>query len=169
MPAAAGIFFWCGGLRVKYWLMKSEPDVFGIDHLARLPRRRTSWDGVRNYQVRNMLRDEFRPGDRALFHHSSCAVPGVAGIMKVVSAGHPDESALDRRSPYYDPGSSRAAPRWYAVDVELERRFDRVVTLAELRAEKALAGLAILRRGNRLSITPVTAAEWKAVLTLAGT
>lgn len=153
---------------MKYWLMKSEPDVFGIDHLARAPRRRTSWDGVRNYQVRNMLRDDFAPGDRALFYHSSCAEPGVAGTMKVVSAGHPDASAFDRRSPYHDPGSDRAAPRWYAVDVELERRFDRVVTLAQLRAHKSLADLAILRRGNRLSITPVSAAEWKAILELAG-
>jgi predicted RNA-binding protein with PUA-like domain len=153
---------------MKHWLMKSEPDVFGIDHLARQPRGRSSWDGVRNYQVRNMLRDEMRPGDLALFYHSSCAEPGVAGTMQIVSAGYPDASAFDRRSPYHDPGSTRAAPRWYSVDVELQQRFGRVITLPELRAVKALAGLAILRRGNRLSVTPVTAAEWKAILKLAG-
>jgi predicted RNA-binding protein with PUA-like domain len=168
MPAATGIFFWCGGVAVKYWLMKSEPEVFGIDDLARQPHRRTSWDGVRNYQVRNMMRDEMRPGDQALFYHSSCAEPGVAGTVKIVSGGHPDASAFDRRSPYHDPGSTRAAPRWFAVDVQLQQRFDRVITLPELRAEKMLADLAILRRGNRLSVTPVTAAEWKYVLKLAG-
>ncbi len=147
--------------------MKSEPDVFGIEHLARQPHCRTSWDGVRNYQVRNMLRDDFAPGDRAFFYHSSCEVPGIAGIMKVVSTGYPDASAFDRRSPYHDAGSDRQAPRWFTVDVELERRFERVITLPMLRAQKSLAGLAVLRPGNRLSITPVSAAEWKAILKLA--
>jgi predicted RNA-binding protein with PUA-like domain len=153
---------------MAYWLMKSEPSVFGIDDLARSPGRRTSWEGVRNYQVRNMIRDDMRPGDRAFFYHSSCPEPGIAGVMKIVSRGYPDPTAFDLRSRHDDPDSDGEAPRWYAVDVELEHRFGRVITLAELRAHKALAALAILRRGNRLSITPVTTAQWRAVLGIVG-
>ena len=119
---------------LHYWLMKSEPDTFGIDHLARAPGRRSAWDGVRNYQARNMLRDDFAAGDRAFFHHSSCDVPGIYGTMEVVRAGHPDPSAFDRKSKYHDAGSDPANPRWYQVEVRLIEKFARPVTLETLRA-----------------------------------
>ena len=154
---------------MKYWLMKSEPDVFGIDHLARAPGRKSGWDGVRNYQARNMLRDEFAVGDRAFFHHSSCDVPGIYGTMEVVRAGHPDPAQFDRRSKYHDAGSDPANPRWYQVEVRLLEKFARPVTLEMLRAHAggALKDLVVLRRGNRLSVTPVSAAEWKFIHRLA--
>lgn len=151
----------------KYWLMKSEPDVFGIDDLARRPNQTEHWDGVRNYQVRNMLRDDFSVGDRAFFYHSSCAEPGIAGIMKVVRAGYPDHTAGNRESAYYDPKHSDAKPRWYMVDVQFETRFPRVVTLAELKKHPALGEMPLLRRGMRLSIMPVTQQQWDYVLSLA--
>jgi predicted RNA-binding protein with PUA-like domain len=150
-----------------HWLMKSEPSTFGIDDLAKAPKKRTRWDGVRNYQVRNMLRDEFRKGDLALFWHSSCEVPGAYGIVKVVKEGYPDPTALDPKHRYFDPESDPAEPRWYAVDVELVRRFEKPITLATLKAEGArLSDMLVLRRGNRLSITPVSAEQWRRVLAL---
>lgn len=154
---------------MRYWLMKSEPDVFGIDHLARAPRQTSGWDGVRNYQARNMLRDEFKAGDRALFHHSSCEVPGIVGTMEIVRGGHPDPSQFDRKSKYYDPGSDPADPRWFQVEVRLVKKFARPVTLEMLRehAGGPLADLVVLRRGNRLSVMPVTADEWKFIHRLA--
>ncbi len=151
---------------MKYWLMKSEPGTFSIDHLARAPRRTTSWDGVRNYQARNMLRDGLRRGDQALFYHSSCEVPGVAGIVEIVREGYPDETAFDPKDDHYDPDSSRDEPRWYVVDVRLVRKLARIVTLEELRAERSLAQMQLLKRGNRLSVMPVSAREWQAVLAL---
>jgi predicted RNA-binding protein with PUA-like domain len=149
--------------------MKSEPATFGIDHLAAAPRRTAAWDGVRNYQARNILSDDFRRGDRAFFYHSSCEVPGIYGTMRVVRGGHPDPTAFDPRHRHYDAGSDRADPRWYQVTVQLLRRFARPVTLETLRehSEGPLRGLRVLRRGNRLSITPVTADEWKFILRLA--
>ena len=153
---------------MKHWLMKSEPSTFGIDHLARAPRRRSGWDGVRNYQVRNMLRDEMKKGDLAFFYHSSCEVPGIYGITRIVREGYPDPTAFDPRHAHFDPKSDPAAPTWYMVDVELVRRFDRPVTLDTLKANaRALGDFAVLRRGNRLSIMPVTAAQWRKVLALA--
>lgn len=152
---------------MRYWLMKSEPDVFGIDHLAKAPKRTVSWGGVRNYQVRNLLRDEIKPGDRAYFYHSSCPQPGVAGVMEVTRAGYPDASQFDPRDEYYDPTSERSKPRWYAVDVTFRERFETPVFLQELRKHAPLKGLQMLRRGNRLSITSVTPAEWKFILALA--
>jgi predicted RNA-binding protein with PUA-like domain len=154
---------------MKYWLMKSEPDTFGIDHLARSPGRKAGWDGVRNYQARNMLRDDFAAGDKAFFHHSSCDVPGIYGTMQVVRAGYPDPSAFDRKSRYFDAGSDPANPRWYQVEVRLIEKFARPVTLETLRAHAggALKNMIVLRRGNRLSVMPVTAAEWKFVHRLA--
>jgi predicted RNA-binding protein with PUA-like domain len=138
---------------VNYWLMKSEPDAFSIDHLARAPQQTASWDGVRNYQARNFLRDRFAVGDRAFFHHSSCELPGIYGTMEVVRAGHPE--AVD--------------PRWYQVEVRLLRKFAHPVTLAALREHEQgrLRDLIVLRRGNRLSIMPVTAREWKFIHQLA--
>lgn len=153
---------------MNYWLMKSEPSTFGIDDLAKAPRKTTSWDGVRNYQVRNMLRDEMKKGDRAFFYHSSCDVPGVAGVVKVAREGYPDATAYDSRHIHYDPQSRRDDPRWYMVDVQFERKLDRVITLDELRkhAKGKLDGMLLLRSGNRLSITPVSEAHWRFILTL---
>jgi predicted RNA-binding protein with PUA-like domain len=152
---------------MRYWLMKSEPETFGIDDLAKAPRKRTGWDGVRNFQVRNMLRDEMKKGDLALFWHSSCEVPGAYGIVKIVKEGYADPSALDPRHRYHDPDSDPAEPRWYAVDVELVRRFEKPITLATLKANAGKLGdMLVLRRGNRLSITPVTAEQWRRVLAL---
>ena len=153
---------------MQYWLMKSEPDVFGIDDLANAPGRTTGWEGVRNYQARNMLRDDFRKGDRAFFYHSSCEVPGVAGVVKVVREAYPDPSQFDAKSEYYDAKSTREAPRWFSVDVHLESRIEPVITLPELRehAAGALREMLILKRGNRLSVTPLTAAEWRCIVAL---
>ncbi len=148
---------------MKYWLFKSEPDTFSIDDLAAMPRRTTHWDGVRNYQARNMMRDGMRRGDLGFFYHSSCAEPGIAGTVKVVKEGYPDHTAFDSASKYFDADSDPSAPRWYMVDLQLVRRFAQPVTLETLRrhAEGKLKDMLVLRRGNRLSVTPVTEAEWK--------
>ena len=153
---------------MRHWLMKSEPDVFGIDDLARAPRRTTAWEGVRNYRARNLLRDDFGRGDLAFFYHSSCDVPGIAGIVEVVRAAYPDPTQFDPASEYHDTGSTRATPRWYCVDVRLARRIVPVITLPELRehASGALHDMVVLERGNRLSVTPVTSAEWRFILAL---
>jgi predicted RNA-binding protein with PUA-like domain len=153
---------------MNYWLMKSEPETFGIDMLAAAPKKTSAWDGVRNYQARNMLRDSMKKGDEAFFYHSSCAVPGIVGIIGIVKEGYPDETAFDPKHPYYDGGSRRDAPRWYVVDVKLIRKFKHVITLDRLRAHShgALADMKILQRGNRLSVTPVTKTEWDFILTL---
>mgnify|MGYP005806060279 CR=1 FL=1 len=150
---------------MSYWLMKSEPDEFSIDDLARAPDKSTPWFGVRNYQARNYMRDAMRVGDGVLFYHSSCEVPGIAGLARVASGPYPDETQFDRKSKYFDPKSTREAPRWLLVDVELVRK-TRLLGLEELRACADLADMATLRRGNRLSITPVTAGEWKIVTKL---
>jgi len=147
-----------------FWLMKSEPDVFSVDDLQR--QRTTSWEGVRNYQARNFMRDGMKRGDRAFLYHSSCAEPAVAGIMEICREAYPDPTQFDRRSKYYDAGSQPDQPRWLMVDVKFVRRLRRPVTLAELRADKRLASLPLLRRGNRLSLMPVSPAEWEAVLAL---
>jgi predicted RNA-binding protein with PUA-like domain len=153
---------------MKYWLLKSEPDAFSIEDLAASPRATTSWDGVRNYQARNMLRDEMKRGDLAFFYHSSCRVPGIVGIVKVVRDGYADASAFDRRSPYFDTDSKPDEPRWYTVDVRLERKIEPPITLDELRghADGTLSEMVLLRRGNRLSVTPVTPREWKFIVGL---
>jgi len=153
---------------LKYWLLKSEPGSFGIDDLAAAPAKRASWDGVRNYQARNFMRDDMRKGDLAFFYHSSCAVPGIAGIVRIVKEAHPDLTAFDPADPHYDPVSDRQNPRWYMVDVALERKFRRVITLDELKRHQRgrLSNLIILRRGNRLSITPVTKADWSFIVSL---
>lgn len=150
--------------------MKSEPSTFSIDALAAAPRRTTCWEGVRNYQARNLMRDRMRCGDLAFFYHSSCAEPGIVGIMQVVKAAYADPSAFDRNSPYFDPSSRREAPRWLAVDVMLLRKFARPAGLQLLRghASRELRDLWLLRRGNRLSIMPVSAAHWRFILALIG-
>jgi predicted RNA-binding protein with PUA-like domain len=153
---------------MNYWLMKSEPSTFGIDALAKSPRRTTHWDGVRNFQARNFMRDQMRVGDLAFFYHSNCDEPGIAGIVKVVKEGYPDHSAFDPQDKHYDADSDPKKPRWYMVDVQLQRKLKRPITLATLRehSDGALKGMALLQRGNRLSITPVSAANWKFILTL---
>jgi|SRR4051795_4962258 predicted RNA-binding protein with PUA-like domain len=150
----------------RYWLMKSEPNVFSIDDLGRAKNGTTRWDGVRNYQARNFLRDEIAVGDGVLFYHSSAEPPAVAGTARVVRAGYPDPTQFDARDGHHDPDSSKDDPRWYAVDIQFDAKFNRPVTLAELRGEKALADMVLLRRGSRLSVQPVTPAEWKHIVKL---
>lgn len=153
---------------MNHWLMKSEPSVFSIDDLAAAPKRTTGWDGVRNYQARNMIRDQMARGDEIFFYHSSCDEPGIYGIAKVVRAGYPDPTQFIHGHDHADPASDPADPRWYAVDVQLVRKMKSPVLLETLKnkALPALRDLVVLRRGNRLSVTPVTAAEWAAVLSL---
>ena len=153
---------------MNYWLMKSEPDSFSIDALAAAPERTSRWDGVRNFQARNYLRDEMKKGDLAFFYHSSTAVPGIAGIVKVVRAGYPDPTAFEKGHEHYDADSDRANPRWYMVDVKLKKKLKRIVTLDELRAHAGgkLKDMMLLKRGNRLSITPVTKTEWDFIVAL---
>jgi predicted RNA-binding protein with PUA-like domain len=148
---------------MAFWLMKSEPDEFSIDDLVKAPKQTTSWYGVRNYVARNFMRDTMRIGDGVLFYHSSCAVPGIAGLAKVSSKPHPDASQFERKSPYYDPKAKREEPRWMLVDVKLAKK-TRVMPLEEMRSYPELAGMITLKRGNRLSITPVTDAEWNFIL-----
>ena len=152
---------------MAYWLMKSEPDEFSIDDLVRAPRKTTPWFGVRNYQARNFMRDAMKVGDGVLFYHSSCPEPGIAGLAEVSSTPYPDATQFDRKSPYYDAKSTRDEPRWILVDVKLVKKTP-LLTLEEMRADPALEGMVTLRRGNRLSITPVTPAEWKAITRLMG-
>lgn len=148
---------------MRYWLIKSEPDVYGIDALAR--DKTTPWTGVRNYQARNFMRDEMRVGDGVLFYHSSCAEPGIVGIARVASTAYPDPTQFDRKSPYHDPASKREEPRWLLVDVQVLKK-TRNLTLPELRADPELQDLVVLRKGNRLSITPVEPRHWKRILKL---
>jgi predicted RNA-binding protein with PUA-like domain len=148
----------------RYWLMKSEPSVFSIDDLARAKDRTTRWDGVRNYQARNMLRSEIAVGDGVLFYHSSAEPPAVAGTARVVRAGYPDPTQFDPRDSHFDRDSQRDDPRWYAVDIQFDAKFARDVTLPELRETKSLADMVLLRRGSRLSVQPVTPAEWKQIV-----
>jgi predicted RNA-binding protein with PUA-like domain len=152
---------------MNYWLMKSEPDTFGIDHLMKRPKQTEPWDGVRNYQARNMMRDEMKVGDKVFFYHSNCAEPGIVGIAQVVKAGYPDVTALDPESKYYDPKASSENPRWFRVDVKFEKKFSKTIALTALKQHPQLEGMAVLARGSRLSITPVTEQQWKFILTLA--
>ena len=149
---------------MRYWLMKSEPDEFSIDDLACASRQRTAWFGVRNYQARNFMRDQMQLGDQVLFYHSSCAEPGIAGLAEVCAAAYPDETQFDRKSKYYDAKATRDNPRWVNVDVEFVKKTP-LLGLAELRRHKELAGMRLLARGNRLSITPVDTGEWKFITT----
>lgn len=148
---------------MRYWLMKSEPDDVSIDDLAALPGRRVPWYGVRNYQARNFMRDDMAVGDGVLFYHSGCAEPGIAGIARVASAAYPDATQFDPASPYHDPKATPEAPRWVHVDVAFVRK-TRLLGLSELRAHPELENMRVLARGNRLSITPVTPAEWRFIV-----
>lgn len=150
---------------MKYWLMKTEPDVLSIDRLKQLGE--SLWDGVRNYQARNFMMQEMELGDRILFYHSSCEVPGVTGLARVAKAAIPDPTQFDKKSEYFDPKATREKPIWHCVTVAFEAKFDRPVTLADLRAERKLASMLVLKRGQRLSIQPVTAKEFECVLKMA--
>jgi len=151
---------------MNYWLFKSEPHVYGIDQLAAEPGGTGRWDGIRNYQARNLLRDAVAAGDRVLFYHSSCPVPGVAGTARVARAAYPDPSQFDGASRYFDAKATPAHPRWFCVDLTFEEKFPRLVPLRALKSEPALADMVLLHQG-RLSIQPVSAGEWAAILALA--
>lgn len=148
----------------NHWLMKSEPDAFSIDDLKR--KKREAWDGVRNYQARNYMRDGMRVGDRVFFYHSNCAEPGIVGIAEVATDAYPDPSQFDPKSKYFDAGSSRDNPRWMLVDVKFVKKLKRAITLKELQADPALDGMVLLRKGSRLSVQPVEAAHWEHILGL---
>ena len=149
---------------MAYWLMKSEPDVYSIDDLQRDGRE--MWDSIRNYQARNMMRDDMRIGDEVFFYHSNCKEPAIVGISKVCSEPYADPTQFDSKSNYFDPKSSKDNPRWVLVDVEFVRKLDRAITLSELREQPGLDGMVLTRRGNRLSIMPVTREHWDLVLSL---
>lgn len=149
---------------MAYWLMKSEPDCFSIDDLK--AKKTAPWDGVRNYQVRNMFRDDMKPGDKAFFYHSSCEVPGVYGVMKIASVAYPDPTQFDPKSDHYDPKSKKEEPRWLLVDVSFERKLKNPVTLAQMRDDKKLANFRLLATGNRLSVIPVGKEHWEHILSL---
>lgn len=145
---------------VRHWLVKSEPDVFSFDDLLAAPRRTTTWDGVRNFQARNTLRDDMKKGDIVFFYHSSADPTAIVGVAEVAREGYPDETAFDANDAHFDPKSKRESPSWYAVDIRAVKKFDRPVTLGELRAVKGLEKMTLLQKGSRLSVQPVTEREW---------
>lgn len=149
---------------MNYWLMKSEPDVFSIDTLK--SKKKSGWDGVRNYQARNYMRDNMKIGDLVLFYHSSCDVPGVAGLAKVSKESHPDPGQFDAKSEYFDPKATKENPRWFMVEVEFVEKFDHVVTLHQIKNIKALENMPLVQKGSRLSINPVTEKEFNTILGL---
>ncbi len=151
---------------MNYWLMKSEPEVFGIDDLKTMPDQTEHWDGVRNYQARNMMRDQMKNGDEVFFYHSNCKEPGIVGIAKVVNEGYPDFTSWDPESNYYDPKSTPEKPRWFMVDIRFVRKFKRTITLTELKTHTELAEMPLVRKGNRLSINPVNRNQWDFILGL---
>ncbi len=148
---------------MQYWLMKSEPETFGIDHLKAAPNSTHCWDGVRNYQARNFMRDTMQIGDLVFFYHSNCKTPGIVGIAKIVSQSYPDHTAFDPESKYYDPKSNPDKPRWFMRDLKLVKKLPAIIAISELRANPGLKDMMVLRPGNRLSITPVTEQEWQAI------
>jgi predicted RNA-binding protein with PUA-like domain len=150
---------------MRHWLLKSEPDVFGIDDLAKAPRKTTAWWGVRNYQARNFMRDDMQVGDEGFFYHSSCAEPGIAGVVRVSRRAYADETQFDPNSEYFDPKVTRKAPRWVNVDVTLVRKTP-LLSIQALRTHPQLASMRLLQRGNRLSITPVEPDEWAFIMGL---
>lgn len=148
----------------QYWLMKSEPDAFSIDDLYSCPKKTDCWDGIRNYQARNMMRDQMKVGDLVFFYHSNAKPPGIVGIAQITSTAYPDHTQFDPDSKYYDPKSTQDNPRWCMIDVTFKKKFSRMITLDELKHSTALADMALVRKGNRLSIMPVRAQEWTTIL-----
>lgn len=153
-------------MAMRYWLMKSEPSEFSIDDLQQRPQQTEPWDGVRNYQARNFMRDAMRVGDQAFFYHSNCKTPGIVGIMEIVREGYPDHTAFDPDSNHFDPKSSPEKPRWMMVEVKYVRHTERVISLAQLKEHDELAGMQLLKKGNRLSVMPVSEHEWFYILGL---
>lgn len=153
---------------MNYWLMKSEPEAFSIDDLEQMPEQTEHWDGVRNYQARNMMRDDMKCGDLVFFYHSNCKVPGIVGIMEVVRESYPDFTAFDPNSKYFDVKSDHDKPRWFMVDIRFIERFETTVALSALKHYPELEGMTLLRKGNRLSITPVSDKHWQFICQLAG-
>lgn len=151
----------------RYWLVKSEPDCFSIDHLAAAPQQTTCWSGVRNFQARNFLRDDMKPGDRVLYYHSSAEPPAVVGMATIVKPGYPDHTAEDKRDDHYDAKHTKANPIWYMVDIRLDEKFPRELPLGELRSIPALKDMVLLQKGSRLSVQPVKKAEFDAIIKLA--
>jgi len=149
---------------MRYWLFKSEPETFSIDDLRARRNQIEHWDGVRNYQARNMLRDEVKAGDQVLFYHSNCKPPGIVGVAEVVKEGYPDFTAWNPESSYYDPRSTKEKPQWFMVDIKFVEKFPQIISLDDLKQNSKLHEMLILRKGNRLSVTPVTAAEFKTIL-----
>lgn len=149
---------------MRYWLMKTEPGEFGIDALASRPNQTEHWDGVRNYQARNMMRDDMKSGDLVFFYHSNCETPGIVGIARIAREAYPDHTAFDPENKHYDPGSHPDNPRWFMVDVQFVRKLERTISLNELKERPELEGLALIRRGNRLSVMPVTEDQWNFIL-----
>jgi predicted RNA-binding protein with PUA-like domain len=147
-----------------YWLLKSEPDTYSIDDLAKHKKQTDHWEGVRNYQARNMLRDDMHVGDHAFFYHSSCAVPGIVGIVNIVQVGYPDPTQFNPESKYYDQKSTTEKPRWYTVDVQLIKKFKNIITLEQIKKNPLLETMQLVKRGNRLSVMPVSASEWQTIL-----
>jgi predicted RNA-binding protein with PUA-like domain len=152
---------------MKFWLMKSEPDSFSIDKLTTLKDQTSSWEGVRNYQARNFMRDDMQIGDKAFFYHSSCEIPGIVGIIEIVRSSYPDFTAFDPESPYYDPKSSKQLPRWFMVDIRFVKKFKTILPLSILKTEAPLKNMRLLKPGNRLSILPVSKSEWEFILSIA--
>ena len=150
----------------QYWLMKTEPGEFSIDDLKARPKGTERWDGVRNYQVRNMMRDDMKKGDPVLFYHSSCEVPGIVGVAKIAREAYPDPTAFDPEHAHYDPKSKADDPTWLMVDVKYVRKLKRTIKLQELKDRPELAGFALIRKGNRLSVNPVTEAQWNFIMAL---
>lgn len=148
----------------RYWLLKTEPSVFSFDDLLRAPQGTAGWDGVRNYQARNLLRDEMKKGDLALIHHSSADPPAVVGVAEVVREGSPDPTQFERGHDHYDPGSKREEPRWFQVEVKAVKKFSRPVTLPEIRSAPALLGMLLIKRGMRLSVQPVSKEQFEAIV-----
>jgi len=147
----------------KYWLLKSEPECFSVDDLAAEKNKTTCWDGVRNYQARNFMRDDMKQGDKVLFYHSNSKPPGVAGVAKVVKESYPDFTAFDPQDKHFDPKSKQESPRWFMVDIKLEKKLKRLVSLDELRKVKSLEGMVLLQKGSRLSVQPVTKKQFETV------
>jgi len=152
---------------MAYWLMKSEPDVYSIDHLRSQKNKTDYWDGIRNYQARNFMRDQMKKGDLAFFYHSNCAEPAVVGIMEIACTAYPDHTAFNSNEKYFDADSDPDNPRWLMVDVRFKKKFKNPVTLQSIKAQKKLGNMRLVQRGNRLSILPVTAIEWRHILKMA--
>jgi predicted RNA-binding protein with PUA-like domain len=152
--------------KVNYWLFKSEPSVFSIDDLESAPKKTTCWDGVRNFQARNFLRDSIKNGDLVFFYHSNCDPSAIVGVAEVIKEGYPDTTAFDAKDPHYDPKSKKEDPTWYMVDIRYKETFARALDLHELKEVPSLKNMVLLQKGSRLSIQPVTEEEWKTVILL---